>query len=90
MTREQTNEAEAEAVALLAIGWMLGDDARANRFLALTGLTPDTMRAGLTRAPMLAAALRFLEAHEPDLIRCAEALDLPPFDLVEARRRLER
>jgi hypothetical protein len=39
---------------------------------------------------LLAAVLGFLEAHEPDLIACADALDLSPAELVEARRRLER
>jgi hypothetical protein len=88
MTGEQTNE--AEAVALRAVGWVLADDARANRFLALTGLTPETLRAGISEDAVLAAALRFLEAYEPDLIGCADALDLRPAALVEARRRLER
>jgi hypothetical protein len=33
--------------------------------------------------------LRFLEAHEPDLVACAAALEVEPAELVEARRRLE-
>jgi hypothetical protein len=39
---------------------------------------------------VLAAALGFLEAHEPDLIAAADALAVPPAELVEARRLLER
>jgi adenine/guanine phosphoribosyltransferase-like PRPP-binding protein len=34
--------------------------------------------------------LAFLEAHEPDLIACAEHLGVPPARLVAARERLER
>lgn len=86
MADDPTNDA---AVALHALGWTLGDDKRADRFLALTGLTPEALRAGLDEPATLAAALRFLEAHEPDLIACAEAIGVAPADLPETRRRLE-
>ena len=88
MRGQQTND--AEAVALNALGWTLGDDARAQRLLALTGLTPAGMRERLGDREFLAALLRFLEAHEPDLIACAEGLGVPPARLVAAREALER
>jgi hypothetical protein len=78
-----------EALALAALGWTLSEEARAQRFLALTGLTPDELRAALTEPATLAALIHFLEAHEPDLIACAGALGRSPAELVEARRRLE-
>ncbi len=87
MQGEQTNDA---ATALRALGWTLSDDARAARFLALTGLTPETLRAAVGDPTLLAASLRFLEAHEPDLVACAEALGTTPLHLVETRRRLEK
>ncbi|WP_129792038.1 DUF3572 family protein [Sphingosinicella sp. CPCC 101087] len=86
MRDEQTNDA---ATALRALGWTLSEDARAERLLALTGLTPDGLRARVGEPALLAASLRFLEAHEPDLVACAEALGLTPLQLVETRRRLE-
>jgi hypothetical protein len=86
MADDPTNDA---AVALHALGWTLGDDQRAERFLALTGLTPEALRVSLDQPATLAAAIRFLEAHEPDLIACAEAIGVAPADLPEARRRLE-
>ena len=73
----------------LVLGWTLGDEGRAQRLLALTGLAPEDLRAGLGDPALLAALLRFLEAHEPDLLTCAEALGVTAPDLVEARRRLE-
>ena len=88
MIPDQTND--AEAVALRALGWTLSEDARASRLLALTGLTPQVLRARVGEPALLAATLRFLESHEPDLVACAEALDVPPCVLVEARRELER
>ena len=80
---------DAEAVALRALGWTLSDDSRASRLLALTGLTPETLRGRIGEPDLLAAVLRFLEAHEPDLVACAEALTTTPLRLVESRRMLE-
>ena len=87
MDVQETND--AEAIALRALGWTLGDDSRASRLLALTGLTPETLRDRIGEPDLLAAVLRFLEAHEPDLLACAEALATTPLRLVESRRMLE-
>jgi hypothetical protein len=87
MKADQTND--AEALALGALGWTLSDDARAQRLVALTGLTPAGMRESLGDRAFLAAVLRFLEAHEPDLVACAGALDVMPTALVAAREALE-
>ena len=86
MMAGETND---EALGLSALGWTLGDDARAERFLALTGLTPEGLRARLTDRPTLAAVLRFLEAHEPDLIACAADLRINPAEIPATRQRLE-
>jgi adenine/guanine phosphoribosyltransferase-like PRPP-binding protein len=56
--------------------------------LALTGLTPETLRQELENPEVLSAVLDFLCAHEPDLLAAAEALGLPPVALVSARDRL--
>ena len=88
MTIQDTND--PEALALSALGWALAEDARAQRLLALTGLTPEDLRGRIGEPALLAAVLGFLEAHEPDLIACAGALGVAPAALVEARRRLDR
>jgi hypothetical protein len=77
------------ALALAALATTLGDERRAQRFLDLTGIGTDELRASLGDPALLAAVLRFLEAHEPDLISVAEDLGVKPEDLVEARRQLE-
>ena len=87
MTIQDTND--PEALALSALGWALSDQARAERLLALTGLTPQDLRERLGDPGLLAAVLGFLEAHEPDLLACADALGVAPATLVDARRRLE-
>ena len=80
--------ADPAALALGALGWVLGSESRAERLLALTGLTPDALRAGLDDPLVLAAVLEFLCAHEPDLVGAAEALGVEPQALVAARERL--
>ena len=88
MRNQDTND--PEALALAALGWALEEPARAQRLLALTGLTPDDLRDRLGDPSLRSAVLGFLEAHEPDLLACAGALGIAPAVLVEARRRLER
>ena len=83
-------ETHADMLALGALGWTLADDRRAERLLALTGLTPDILRARLGERAVLAAMLGFLESHEPDLVACAAHLGVAPERLVAARRELER
>jgi hypothetical protein len=67
---------------------VLEDDERADRYLELTGLDPDSLRAGLGDPRVLASALDFLANHEPDLLRAAEALAVTPEDLIAARKEL--
>ncbi len=83
-------DTNAEALALAALGWTLSDGDRAARLLALTGLTPADLRARLGEPSLLAATLGFLEAHEPDLVACAEELSVTPAELVASRTALER
>ena len=81
-------DAEA-ALALHALIWALKDEVRAERLLQLTGLTPEDLRMRANSAEVQVAVLNFLEAHEPDLIACAKALETTPLTLVQARMKLE-
>lgn len=76
------------ATALQALGWVLGDGDRAERFLALTGLTPDELRSGLGDPAVQGAVLEFLCGHEADLIAAADALGMAPSELAATRERL--
>jgi len=87
--RDTSTKGFASARALSALTWVVSDENRAERLLALTGLTPDDLRARLDSPEVLAAVLTFLEAHEPDLIACADALGCSAADLVAARQELE-
>jgi len=76
-------------LALAALAAPLGCERRAQRFIDLTGIGTDALRARAAEPALLAAALRFLEAHEPDLVSVSAELGVEPNDLVEARRQLE-
>ena len=80
---------DAEALALAALAATLTEDQRAERFLALTGLSPDGLRARAGERKVLAATLAFLEAHEPDLVAVAKAIGETPEMLVAARAMLD-
>jgi Protein of unknown function (DUF3572) len=88
MHARETIEDDAQAIALSALAWTLGDDRRADRLLALTGLDAGDMRTRLTDPALLDAVLGFLESHEPDLVACAETLGIKPERLIAARARL--
>jgi hypothetical protein len=76
-------------LGLHALAWTVSDADRAERLLAVTGLTPASLRAGAGEPATLVAVLGFLEGHEPDLLACADALGVPPAALVRARAELE-
>ena len=84
------NDNDPVTIALAALAATLGDERRAQRFIDLTGIGTDELRRRAGERSLLAALLRFLEAHEPDLLGVAEALGVNPGDLVEARVKLEK
>lgn len=69
----------------MVVGWIVAEPSRSERFLTLTGLDTDQLRAGLDDPGILGAVLDFLMGHEPDLIACAEATGLTPEAIVAAR-----
>ena len=81
---------DAIALALRALAAALGDQRLAERFISLSGIDPPDLRQRAGDPVLLAALLRFLEAHEPDLVAVAEELGVKPEALVAARRELER
>ena len=87
MAGQATNDPETLALSALAV--TLSDERRAQRFLDLSGIDTVELRSRAEDPQLLAAVIRFLEAHEPDLVAVAEDLGVAPEALIEARRRLE-
>jgi hypothetical protein len=80
---------DAETLALAALTATLTDERRAERFLSLTGLSPDGIRSQLGDPSLLAACIAFLEAHEPDLISVSDLIGVKPQELLRAKDELE-
>ena len=88
MSAAATND--PTAIALRALAATLGEQRLATRFLSLSGIEPPELRQRSSDPDVLVALLRFLEAHEPDLLAIAEELGVKPVALVAARRELEQ
>ena len=86
----QHHSRDPDTLALSALGWVLADQDRADRLLALTGLTPEVLRDRLTDRAVLGAVLDFLGNHEPDLLLAADELHGEPIALIAAREALAR
>ncbi|KLI64873.1 DUF3572 family protein [Aurantiacibacter marinus] len=81
---------DSSSLALGALAWILADQARAERFLDLTGLTPDGLRGAVGEVSTHRAIFDFLASHEPDLVGAAQALDVSPEILIRAQEELTR
>ncbi|QLP98844.1 MAG: DUF3572 domain-containing protein [Rhodoblastus sp.] len=78
----------AERLAIRALGFLAVDDERRERFLALAGLGPDTLREAAAAPGFLAHVLEHLTGDEPALLAfCAEA-GLAPEAVASARETL--
>jgi hypothetical protein len=88
MRREKTAGADAEAVAIGALGHIAGDPDTLSRFLALTGLGPDTLRRAAADAGFLGRVLDYLQENERLLLAYAEASGHSPETILAAHRAL--
>ncbi len=84
-----SNNDDPLTVALQALAVTIQDDRRAGRLLELSGIAPADLRERADDPQLLSAVLRFLEAHEPDLLAVAAELGRKPEELVAARSALE-
>ena len=58
------------------------------RFMALTGLGADDLRARATDSQILAALVDFLAANDTDLVAAADAIGVAPAAIIAAGRAL--
>lgn len=79
----------AETLALQALAAAMEDQRLAARFLSITGIEAPELKHRAGERWLLAAFLRFLEGHEPDLVAIAGRIGAKPAELVAARGALE-
>lgn len=81
-----TERHAAEALALAAMQWLASDEDRLQRFLDLSGIAPDTLRARLGEPAFLVGVLDHLLGDEKLLIDFSAWSDTPPSAVGAARR----
>ncbi|WP_246660358.1 DUF3572 domain-containing protein [Nitratireductor sp. XY-223] len=81
-------EAETQELAVDVLSWIASDGEMMSRFLAISGLSVDNLRAASSEPGFLAGVLGFLMAHEPTLLAYCSARDIDPETVVEAWREL--
>ncbi len=75
-----------ETIGLWAAAFVVSEDALRDRFISLTGSSPDQIRDGITEPAFLVGVLDFILGHEPDLLGFCERHGLEPTEPAEARR----
>jgi hypothetical protein len=78
----------AEAIALKAVVWLIGNEEVCPVFLGSTGLSENELRERLGETDFLAAVLDFLTMNDEWVKECAQSTQLDPFDFMRARQSL--
>ncbi|MBX3577879.1 MAG: DUF3572 domain-containing protein [Rhizobiaceae bacterium] len=75
---------EAERIAIEALAFVAGDPELLPRFLALTGIAPESIRTAAREPGFLAGVLQFVLAHEPTITAFAEQSGIAPARIAAA------
>jgi hypothetical protein len=80
LTKEQ-----AEAIGVAGLSYLAAEPERIGRFLAVTGLGPENIRAAAKEPSFLPALLDYLLANEQELVAFTAEMDLEPGSIIAAR-----
>lgn len=84
----QFPRAAAEALAIDALTFIAADSERLERFMALSGLSVEHLRAAAAEPGFFAAILDFLAADEPLLLAFAANAGRDPASITKAKQSL--
>jgi len=79
----------AETLAIQALGFLAGEPERLERFMALSGLSPENLRAAASSSGFLTAVLDHLALDDSLLLAFAEAAACDPALIVLAKNCLD-
>jgi hypothetical protein len=74
----------AEALALEGLTFLAADSERLERFVALTGLSPDNLRATGSAPDFLVGVLDYIAGDEPLLLAFAANCQIDPAEIMRA------
>ena len=81
----QDQRAAAERLAVAALAFIAGEPERLGRFLALTGIGPESIRAAAREPRFLLGVLDHLAGEEPLLLAFAAENAISPSAVMQAR-----
>jgi len=84
-SKSQAQREGAETLAIAALGFIAADPERLGRFLAITGIGPDSIRAAAREPRFLAGVLDHITGDEPLLRAFAAQRGIDPGEVVRAR-----
>jgi hypothetical protein len=88
-TRDSMRREAAESLAVQALGFLAGQPERLARFLALTGIGPDRIRAAAATPRFLAGVLDHVASEDALVTAFAAEAGIKPEEVERARRILE-
>lgn len=83
-TRRRMDRPAAEAVGIEALAYLASDAHELEQFMAITGVTPLTLRDAATQPHFLSGVLDHIMSNEPLLLACASNLGRPPEEIALA------
>lgn len=86
-TRAKTSLLDPDDIAIRVLGRLAVSPERLQRFLALSGLGPDTIRDAAKTPGFLHAVLDHVATHEALLVEIAAELDVAPTVIAQAQTR---
>jgi hypothetical protein len=86
----QDRQAAAEELAIAALGFIAGEPERLGRFLAMTGIGPDSIREAAREPQFLLGVLDHLAADEKLLLAFAAENSIDPSAVIKARDTIAR
>ncbi|WMS42738.1 DUF3572 domain-containing protein [Acuticoccus sp. MNP-M23] len=90
MRSRSVNVPDAGTIAIAALSHFATDERVLSRFFALTGLDPSSLREAAGTRGFTAGVLDFVLEDQKLLVAVADAQDLSPQDIVEARQLLDK
>ena len=85
---ERERRAAAENLAIAALGFIAAEPERLSRFLALTGIAPDSIRAAAREPQFLVGVLDHVMGDERLLLAFAAEHEVDPEAVMRARHAL--
>jgi hypothetical protein len=78
MNRHSLTPENAETIAVSALAFIASDPELLPRFLSMTGIEANAIRAAASEPGFLGGVMQFIVAHEPTLLRFSEESGIPP------------